>query len=59
MNRPELIDLIKSLVDKGEITDVESFIYKTRASRTTASKILRSDEYQSVQIGKRTIYIKK
>jgi len=59
MNRQELIDLIKDLVENGEITDVESLIYKTRKSRTTVSRILRDDGYEEIRIGKRVIYIKK
>ena len=59
MSRNELIREIKQLVDSGEITDIESYIFSTRYSRTKAKSDLRLGDWAEIKIGKRNIYIKK
>ena len=57
--RNEFIEEFKGLVSTGEITDIESYAYKTRASRTKAVSDLRAGDHEEILIGKRGVFIKK
>ena len=59
MTNTEFIELFKTKVESGEITDIESYIHRTNTSRTKAQKDLKADDWDSVKLGKHFIYIKK
>lgn len=47
------------MVAAGEITDIESYAYATRSSRTKAVADLRAGNHEEIFVGKRGIFIKK
>lgn len=59
MTNTEFIELFRAKVESGEITDIESYIHRTNTSRTKAQKDLKSDDWDSVKLGKHFIYSKK
>lgn len=59
MTNKEFIELFRTKVESGEITDIESYIHRTNTSRTKAQKDLKSDDWDSVKLGKHYIYSKK
>ena len=59
IERSKFIEEFSSLVEKGEITDIESFVNQTGYSRTKAKKELLSGGYAEIKIRKHFIYIKK
>lgn len=59
MTNKEFIELFRAKVESGEITDIESYIHRTNTSRTKAQKDLKSDDWDSVKLGKHFVYIRK
>lgn len=57
-NRTELIGNIEELIKSGEITDIESYAYARRVSRTKAVTDLRNGDWTELFIGKRGFFVK-
>jgi len=59
IKRDDLIKEVIALIEKGDITDIESYAYVNRFSRTKAVADLRDGNHVEIFIGKRGIFIKK
>lgn len=59
MDNELLISTIKEQVINGDIIDIESYAFKNEVSRTKATSVLTSSEWEEIKIRKRSIYIRK
>ena len=60
MNRPEFIEEFTRLVESGEITDIETFMFNNRKSRGKAiSDLNKESDFAKVRLGKHNLFIKK
>ena len=59
MTNTEFIELFKTKVESGDITDIESYCHRNNVSRTKAQKELNGQDWAGSKIGKHFIYIKK